>query len=232
MATTGTFIFNPTVAEYTDEAVERAGLDQQSLSTEQLRSIRRSMGFAFSKWVNLGHRQWKFQRFVFTPTSVGQVSFDLPAGTMWVQTAVHQRAGVDTEMYSISREDYSILHDKDLPGRSDRYFVDRRRDDDATTRVQVFLWPAVETLTDTMIFDIWLQFEDVGTPRATLDMPFRFFDAYAAEVAKRVAQKYKPERYAELKEEADQAWMEAENEDRDLAPLIISANYSRKHGRP
>lgn len=232
MATTGTFIANPTLAEHTDEAVERAGINPESLSGEQLISIRRSMVFAFSKWSNLGHKQWKFTRFTFNPVSIGQTEFDLPAGTMWVQTAVHQRSGVDTEMYPISREDYSILHDKDLVGRSDRYFVERRRDDLVSNPVRVFLWPAVERLTDIMVFDIWQQYEDPGNPRNTLDIPYRFYDAYAAELAKRVAQKYKPERFKELKAEAMEAWDEADDEDRDLAPLIISANYSRRHGRP
>ena len=233
MASTGTFGINPNLAQYVDEAVERAGIDMQEIGSQHIISIRRSMGFAFAKWTSLGHRQWKFNQTTRTPAAIGENVFDLPVGTVEVQTVVLRRNGVDTEMYPISRSDYLILHDKDLTGRPDRYFVDRRRDDIAgTNQVQMFYWLAAENVTDQIIVDLWQQPEDPGVATNTPDIPFRFNDCFAAEIAARVAQKYKPERYLDLKAEAKEAWTEAKDEDRDTAPFVISANYSRLHGRP
>ena len=232
MASTGTFGINPNLAGYVDEACERAGLDLTEITGQHIISIRRSMGFVFSRWASLGHRQWKFSQTTRTPAAIGEVEFDLPEGTIEVQTVVLRRNGVDTEMYSISRSDYLILHDKNLTGRPDRYFVDRRRGDESTNRVRMFYWLAAENTTDQIVVDLWLQPEDPGVAINTPDLPFRFQDVFAADIAMRVAQKYKPERYQELKVEAKEAWREAHDEDRDTAPLVVSANYSRLHGRP
>ena len=233
MVSTGTFGVNPNLAMYVDEAAERGGLDLQNITGQHIISIRRSMGFIFSMWANLGHRQWKFEQVTRTPAAIGENVFDLPLGTIEVQTVVLRRNGVDTEMYPISRSDYTILHDKNLTGRPDRYFVDRRRGDiSGTNQVRMFYWLAAENTTDQIIADVWKQIEDPGVAINTPDIPFRFHDVFASELAARVAEKYKPEKYDKLAAIAEKKWKQAHDEDRDTGPLIISANYSRRHGRP
>lgn len=231
MASTGTFLFDPNLASVCDEAVERAGLDLEAITGQHIISLRRSAGFMLSSWANRGHRQWTFEQVVHGVTAA-EVSFDLPVGTIEVQSAVIRRNGVDTEIYPISREDYLILHDKNLTGRPDRYFVDRRRDTDGTNQVQVFFWLAGENATDQIILNVYKQIQDVGNAQNTLDIPFRFQEAFVAELSARVAQKYNQERHAALVVLADKEWELAKDEDRDTAPLVISANYSRLHGRP
>lgn len=232
MATTGSFLFDPNLAVICDEAVERAGMNLQEITGEHIISIRRSAGFLLSSWSNRGHRQWTFEEVQETVTP-GQVSFDLPVGTIEVQSAVVRRNGVDTEIYPISREDYLILHDKNLIGRPDRYFVDRRRDTDiGVNNVQVFFWLAGENTTDIIIMNVYKQMEDVGNAQNTLDIPFRFQEAFVAELASRVAMKYNEARWQTLQILAADEWILAHDEDRDTAPLVISANYSRLHGRP
>ena len=162
MATTGTYITDPELAEYTDEAAERAGLDLQEITTQHLISIRRSVGFVLSRWSNKGHRQWTFQQLVHD-VAVSENVFDLPVATIQVQTVVLRRNGVDTEMYPISREDYLIIHDKTLTGRPDRYFVDRRRDTPGdSVPVQMFYWLAGENITDDIIVNLYRRIEDAG----------------------------------------------------------------------
>ncbi len=232
MASTGSFLFDPNLAVICDEAVERAGMNLQEITGEHIISIRRSAGFLLSSWANRGHRQWTFEQVQHTVTP-GEVSFDLPVGTIEVQTAVVRRNGVDTEIYPISREDYLILHDKNLIGRPDRYFVDRRRDTDiGVNQVQVFFWLAGENDTDILIFNVYKQVQDVGNAQNTLDIPFRFQEAFVAELAARVAVKYNEAKWEALQMMATQEWTLAHDEDRDTAPLVVSANYSRLHGRP
>jgi len=232
MASTGTFLFDPNLASIADEAVERAGLNLQEIVGEHIISIRRSAGFMLSSWSNRGHRQWTFEQIQHTVTP-GEVSFDLPVGTVEVQSAVIRRNGVDTEIYPISREDYLVLHDKNLTGRPDRYFVDRRRDTDVgVNQVQVFFWLAGENDTDIIIMNVYKQVQDVGNAQNTLDIPFRFQEAFVAELAARVALKYNEAKFPGLQGLADKEWVLAHDEDRDTAPLVVSANYSRLHGRP
>ncbi len=232
MASTGSFLFDPNLAVICDEAVERAGMNLQEITGTHIISIRRSAGFLLSSWSNRGHRQWTFEQIEHT-VAVNEVSFDLPVGTIEVQTAVVRRNGVDTEIYPISREDYLILHDKNLIGRPDRYFVDRRRDTDiGVNQVQVFFWLAGENTTDILIFNVYKQIQDVGNAQNTLDIPFRFQEAFVAELAAKVALKYNEAKFPGLQGLADKEWVLAHDEDRDTAPLVVSANYSRLHGRP
>ena len=231
MASTSSFLFDPNLATTADEAVERAGLNLQEITGEHIISIRRSAGFMLSSWANRGHRQWTFEQIEHTVVP-GEVSFDLPVGSIEVQNAVVRRNGVDTEIYPISREDYLILHDKNLIGRPDRYFIDRRRDTDGTNRVQVFFWLAGENSTDIIIMNVYKQIQDVGNPQNTLDIPFRFQEAFVAELAAKVALKWNEAKWEALQTLASDEWTLAHDEDRDTAPFVMSANYSRLHGRP
>ncbi|MDK1039176.1 MAG: hypothetical protein QGD91_09720 [Actinomycetota bacterium] len=231
MASTSSFLFDPNLATIADEAVERAGLNLQEITGEHIISIRRSAGFMLSSWANRGHRQWTFEQIEHTVVP-GEVSFDLPVGSIEVQNAVVRRNGVDTEIYPISREDYLILHDKNLIGRPDRYFIDRRRDTDGTNRVQVFFWLAGENSTDIIIMNVYKQIQDVGNPQNTLDIPFRFQEAFVAELAAKVALKWNEAKWEALQTLASDEWTLAHDEDRDTAPFVMSANYSRLHGRP
>jgi len=231
MASTGTFITDPVLAGYTDEAVERAGLDLQEIGAQHLISIRRSIGFVLSRWSNKGHRQWTFEQ-VNHPTVISENVFDLPAGTIQVQTAVLRRNGVDTEMYPISREDYLIIHDKNLSGRPDRYFVDRRVDTPSSAEPpQFFYWLSGENTTDAIILNVWKQIEDPGNAQNTLNIPFRFQEAFVAALAAKIAQKYKPERFVDLVTESEVLFKEADDEDADTAPMVLSVNYDRFYGR-
>jgi len=231
MAVTGTYITDPVLADYTDEAVERAGLDLQEIGAQHLISIRRSVGFVLSRWSNKGGRQWTFEQ-VTHPTVTDEVVFDLPVGTIQVQTAVLRRNGVDTEMYPIARSDYLIIHDKALRGRPDRYFIDRRRDTPSGLNPpQMFYWLAAENDTDEIIINVWKQLQDPGNAQNTIDIPFRFQEAFVAALAAKIAQKYKPERFPDLVTESEILFQEADDEDADTAPMVLSVNYDRFYGR-
>jgi hypothetical protein len=231
MSVTGTYILDPVLADYTDEAVERAGLDLQEITAQHLISIRRSVGFVLSRWSNKGGRQWTFEQVVHT-TTTDEVVFDLPVGTIQVQTAVLRRQGTDTEMYPISRSDYLIIHDKALRGRPDRYFVDRRRDTPSGMNPpQAFYWLAAENDTDEIVMDVWKQIQDPGNAQNTIDIPFRYQEAFVAALAAKIAQKYNPARFVDLVTESEVLFKEADDEDADTAPMVISVNYDRFYGR-
>lgn len=232
MATTGTFITDPNLAAFTEEAAERAGLDPKAIESDHIVSIRRSVGFILSRWSNLGFRQWTFSQDIHNPAAVGENQFDLPEGAIDTQMVVLRRNGVDTQMYPISREDYTLLHDKNLTGRPDRYFIDRRRDTPGdSVPIRMFYWLSAENTTDAIVSDVYFQIQDGGNAQNTLDIPFRFQDAFVCALAARIAQKFKPERYNGLREDAEVCFAEAKDEDRDAAPLVISVNYDRFYGR-
>ena len=97
---------------------------------------------------------------------------------------------------------------------------------------EVFFWLAGENDTDIIIMNVYKQVQDVGNAQNTLDIPFRFQEAFVAELAARVALKYNEAKWEALQTLANHEWTLAHDEDRDTAPLVVSANYSRLHGRP
>ena len=50
MTTSGTYLFNPDLAELVDEAMERARIDPAHITARHILSARRSMRFILSGW--------------------------------------------------------------------------------------------------------------------------------------------------------------------------------------
>lgn len=235
MATTGTYNFDPKLAELLDEAAERAGMDPVALGAAHIKSAMRSLKFMLnSEWSTIGVRQWMVEQ-ATQSLSEGDKTFTLPAGAIDVLGAVLRRDGKDTEMYPISRQEYLILVDKDSRGRPDRYFVDRQAG--AKT---VYFWQAAVNSTDVIVYDFLRQIEDVGNMQSTFELPAYAFDAAADGLAMRLAQKFNRERYDELRvsyggpaypERLGGRLERLRQEDRERSDIEIRAVYEPRTGR-
>jgi hypothetical protein len=234
MSTTGTYLADPTLAEYADEAFERAGVSPQSIVGEHIQSLRRSVGFLISAWSNNGPRQWKFGLYEYT-TTAGDKSFNLPYGLIDVRTVTLKRAGRETEMMPMARSDYLTLHDKTLRGRPNLYYVERRRgtQDGGGLPAQLFFWLAAENNTDIIVVSYFAQMHDVAGSglTGTIDVPLRFQEAFVADLAARIAEKFKPEKYEKLFALAQLRFREAKSEDTEHASLVVSVDYSARGRR-
>lgn len=236
MSTSGTYLADPTLADFGDEAFERAGILPRAITADHIASLRRSIAFLLSGWSVTGPRQWKFSTLAHTVTAA-ETSFDLPFGMIDVKTVTLTRGAVETEMLPMARAEYRVLHNKTVQGRPSTYFVNRRRgtqDSPApTTPMQFFYWQAAENSTDIITVEYYSQIEDqvTGSMRGTFDLPFRWHEPFAAELAARLAQKWKPERYADLRIVADKVTKDADGEDTEKNPLFISVDYRGRNGR-
>jgi hypothetical protein len=194
MATTGTYAFDPAIAEIIDESSERAGIDPASLGQSHLKAIFRSLRLMLnSEWSTMGIRQWMIEQ-ASEALTINQRSFTLPVGGIDVIAAVLRRQGQDTEMAMISRNEYLTIVDKDDTGRPDRFYVDRG----AALRT-VWFWQASENTTDIIVYDYFRQIQDVGTSMTnTLQIPPIAHDAMCAGLAARIAQKFNKPLYQGL----------------------------------
>jgi len=243
MAGSGTYSFNPQLADHIDEAFERCGIDPAELKARHVRSAIRSANLVFVDWQNFGYKQHTLV-FFSQPLSVGVNSFVLPAGGLDIFHATLKRAGRESEMYPISRSDYNALHDKYLTGRSDRYFVDRGTflgDAPAST---VYLWQAPENSTDTI--EMWYirRMQDAGDMSNTLDLTPSYQEAFACAMAFHLSRKYAPDRRRELKDDyLGENYDEFKNsnpagamgralaEDRDTGDAVLRVRFDRNRGR-
>lgn len=218
MTTSGTTTFSLTVAEFLDEAWERCGKDPAHLTARHIISARRSMNLLLADWYTDGHKQWKLD-LQSQATTVGMASFTPATGTIDIFDMMLRRSGVDTPVVRISRDDYQQIGDKAIQGRPDRFFLDRG------TTLTCFLWPTGENATDSLRYYRLARIQDVGAASNTLDLPVYWFEAFAAGVAAKLAEKWAPDKEVGLITKAAAAFKRAKQEDRDRADVSIQVSY-------
>lgn len=194
MAITSTFTYlSPDIAEYLDEAFERAGVDPLAIGQNHIDSALRSIRFLFSEWNTYGMREWMMLQVTQTLTAA-DTDFDLPAGTIMIFDAVLRRQGRDTPMYAMSRDEFLMIPDKTVQGRPSRYFEDKKYD-----RVTVNLWQSPENSTDIMVMNVLKNLSAPGNMANTLQLPPTAYECFVAGLAMRLAQKFSREMYEGLR---------------------------------
>jgi hypothetical protein len=189
MATSGTYIWNPDLAEMVDEAFERCRVDPALITSRHVLSARRSMRFMLADWATQSFHDFRVQRFSFTVTesTATYTDPDIPEHLIDILGAVLTRDGVDTPINFMGRAEFLNIPEKTTEGRPDRWYVDKARDGIIAT-----FWPVPENSTDIITFDAVLKFEDHDTASEDADIPYYMFDAFAAGLASRLAEKYAP----------------------------------------
>ncbi len=129
----------------------------------------------------------------------------------------------DVVMERISGSEYMSYPNKTLASRPSVFWVDRQ----AGAPVLV-LWPVPNTQFTLLNVRVISMLQDVGAMQNQLQIPARFYDAYCAATAKRVAMKANPLdpiRVDMLKKEADEAYSYAATEDTEKVPLRLIPSY-------
>lgn len=224
MATTGTYTRSLTLAEAIDEAWERCGLDPAMITARHAKSARQSIALMLDSWVTRGVLQWTVDLQTKTLTTADQ-SFAPAAGTIDLLDVTLLRDGIETPMNPISREGYHTLPDKDQTGRPDRYYVQR------SITPTVYIWPAAENSTDVVRYYRVRAIQDTGALSTNPDIPQRFFEAFCADLAARLAEKWAPEREDKLLLKATRAFAEARADDRERADFEIRTRQGQFRGR-
>lgn len=227
MALSGTKTFELDVADYIEEAFERCGIEVRTGYDQ--RTARRSLNLMLADWANRGLNQWTIERETITVDSAGGVDYPMSASTIDIISAIVRNSeGVGTSRQAdltldrVSREYYLNIPNKLTEGRPVQFFLDRQ-----ITPV-LYVWPKPNT-TYYVVVDKLVRMDDAGAGANTLQLPFRFYPCLAAGLAYYLALKRAPERVQLLKAVYEEEFERAAAEDRDRAPLRLSAsqNYYR-----
>jgi len=230
MATSGTYLFNPDLAEIVDEAFERCRVDPALITARHILSARRSMRFMLAEWATDDYHNFRIVQDQFT-TVKGQavytagVDFDLVKSYVDILDIVLRRQAIDTPVEFMTRQDYLNIPDKPILGRPDRAFIDKQRD-----QIQFTLWTTPENATDIIIFNAVKKFEDADTAADNADISFYMQDAFAAGLAFRLAEKYAPPALEQaLYAKAQIAFRRGTNATRERGPVrIVPDSGSRR----
>lgn len=219
MATSGVANFNLDLAEVVEEAFERAGGELRT--GYDLRTARRSLNLMFADWANRGLNMFTYEQGtqVLTP---GVATYDLPTDTVdLLEHVIRTGAGnvstqADLTITRISVSTYATIPNKLQQARPIQIFIERLN----TPRFTV--WPVPDdTQTYTLVYYRLRRIQNAGDGVDTMDMPFRFLPCMVAGLAYHLALKIPGggERLGILKQQYDEAWALASEEDREKAAV-------------
>lgn len=227
MATySNTTAFAPTVGSMAINAFGRCGIRRTMLTAEHMADAQDSTNFLLSQWSNLQPNLWAVE-LQSEPMLEGVASYTLASSTLLILDAYrsYTSGGVttDTLMSPISRSDYAAFPDKTQQGAPTIYWLDR-----LITPV-VYLWQVPpETGTYTFKYYRVRQVSDANLAGGqSPEIPYRFFDAFAAGLAAKLAQIYAYDRWPALEAAADKAWTLASQQDVEQeVPLALQPGIS------
>ena len=217
MATSGTATFTLDLTDVVEEAFERCGGELRS--GYDLRTARRSLNLLFADWANRGLNLWTLEQgTVALLTSTA--SYVLPADTVdLIEYAVRTGSGATQADQSIQRiavSEYAAIPNKLLEGRPNQIFVQR-----LTAAPTLYVWPVPSSDDYTLVYWRLRRIEDAGDGTETPDVPFRFVPPLVAGLAYYLALKVPGgfDRLQVLKQQYDEAWQMASDEDRDRSSV-------------
>jgi hypothetical protein len=219
MTTSGTTAFNLDLTEIVEEAFERVGSEMRT--GYDLRTARRSLNLMFADWANRGINMWTFEQGSI-PLVAGTATYNLPADTVdLLEHVIRTGAGsastqADLTITRISVSTYATIPNKLQQARPIQVWIERLN----TPRITV--WPVPDN-SQPYTFVYWRlkRIQDAGNGVNTMDMPFRFLPCMVAGLAYYLALKVPggAERLGILKQQYDEAWQLASEEDREKAAI-------------
>jgi hypothetical protein len=222
MAVSGTAVFNLDLTEIVEEAFERAGSEMRT--GYDLRTARRSLNLLFADWANRGVNMWTFEQGTIALVP-GTATYNLPADTVdLMEHVIRTGAGsastqADLTITRISVSTYATIPNKLQQARPIQVWIQRLVDNPTIT-----VWPVPDS-SQTYTFVYWRlrRIDDAGTGVNTMDVPFRFLPCMVAGLAYYLAMKVPngTNRLQVLKQQYDEAWQLASDEDREKAAIRL-----------
>jgi hypothetical protein len=219
MTTSGTSAFNLDLTEIVEEAFERVGSELRT--GYDLKTARRSLNLMFADWANRGVNMWTFEQGSINLVP-GQATYPLPTDTVdLLEHVIRTGAGsastqADLTITRISVSTYATIPNKLQQARPIQVWIERLN----TPRITV--WPVPDNSQPyTFVYWRMKRIQDAGNGVNTMDMPFRFIPCMVAGLAYYLALKVPggAERLGILKQQYDEAWQLASDEDREKASV-------------
>ena len=220
MATSGTATFNLDLVELVEEAFERCGSELRT--GYDLKTARRSLNLLFADWANRGVNMWTFEQGSITLIP-GQATYTLPADTVdLLEHVIRTGAGnaatqADLTITRISVSTYATIPNKLTQARPIQVWIERLQPAPTIT-----VWPTPDA-SQTYTFVYWRmkRIDDAGDGTNTMAVPFRFIPCMVAGLAYYLALKLPNamDRLMVLKQQYDEAWQMAAEEDREKASV-------------
>lgn len=209
MATSGSYLFDPEIAEVCDEAFERCGVDPASLIFKHAVSARRSLSYVFTQWATEGVHNWAVQQETQVLTEAIS-SYTVPMGTIaLLDVVLRDSSSLDTPLSPMSRKEYHELPNKATAGSPSHYYLDR-----ALVKA-LYVYPVQSVAGYSLVYNYMRQIQSPGAASNTLGIPSIWQEALVSALAAKLAEKYSPEREMALLAKASKSFATAKRSDNE-----------------
>ncbi len=222
MATSGTSVFNPELADLCTECWERCGKARDIMPGDLARSARASLNYLFVEWATKDVNLWAID-LQSAPLLAATPTYNAVAGTIAIVDAFI-RTGTPARDYTISpvsRSEYDSLSSKDQQGRPTQFWFERI----ATPVIRPWPVPDVSS-TYTLFYHRIRRLQDVTAAAETADVVYLWLEAMAAGLTARFAEKWAPDRLKEKIALASEKFALALGTDRERVPFRMIPNLS------
>jgi len=219
MATSGTKTFSLSIGDAIEEAFELAGIELRTGYDAE--TARRSLNIMFADWSNRGVNLWTIEQ-VTTNITAGTASYTFNSFDLDILTAVIRQTDssnnqTDLQIERIGRSEYLNIPNKESKGRPTQYFVDRQ------ISPVVNLWPTPDDAATYKLVTYNVQrIDDVSTSAEDPEIPSRFMPCLTSGLAYYIAMKKNPERVGLLKQQYEQDFKLAADEDSPRVSLRLT----------
>lgn len=231
MASSGTYTWDLDNASLMIEAFDRCEIRPTAITRDQFLSGIRSLNLELRSWSSRGVNLWSVQAFTIRAVT-NQATYAAGTGVsnispytvsildmFWSQidgggTGIN----IDRIMLPMSRTEYDELSNKLQPGQPTQYWFEK------TVPVNLTIYQPPEQGYPYYQFSghLLTRIQDANlTAAETPDIDPLGYDALCAGLAKRLALKFAPTKFATLKVEAKESWNEFADTNREDAPIRI-----------
>ena len=217
MAFSGTKTFALDIADTIEEAYELAGLEQRT--GYDARTARRSLNIMFADWANRGVNLWTIEE-ISLDLVQGTNQYNMNAYDIDILSAVIRDSSTspstDIEIDRIGRQEFLNIPNKTTQARPTQYFVDRQ-----ITPV-INIWPTPDSANYKLVSYRIQRIDDVNTSAENPEVPSRFIPCMVSGLAYYIALKKNPQKAGILKQQYEQDFKLAADEDRNRASLMLT----------
>jgi len=216
MTASGTYTYNPALGSLALSAFARIQVRPTEITTRHLRDSQQESNLLLSEISNLQPNLWTVGLTSQVLTQ-GTATYSVAAETAMILDVYVNNGTNDRLIFPISRTEYASYPDKTQQGTPTVFWYDRLIAQTLT------LWMVPDgAATYTMSYYSCRQVQDANYVNGqTVELPYRFLDAFVAGLAHRLARIYRPEQEQLRASDYQRAWDIAAGFDRENVPIYI-----------
>lgn len=218
MATSGTFAYAPTIGELALNAFARIQIKSSALTEDHMFMLRQEGNLLQAQWANVGVNLWTVDLQTVALVQ-GTAAYSVPANTIMVLDAYISTGSpaVNRIIMPISRSEYAALPMPTQQAPPTAFWFDR------LIAPTITVWPTPDGSGPySLSYYRYRQIQDAEYAGGNQpEIPYRFFDAWAAGLAYRLARIYAPSLEQIRKADADEAFAIAAKQDVENVPFFV-----------